>query len=259
MDRSFLSDAAVIAASRQFVCIRLATYEDEDEAKLLKGVFTGKSGELENTVFAILTPDGQKKLMKASRSPKQLFADAPALAKALNGIAQKYPGKKAARTLPLPLVANVRLALDVAACDNQPLVIVCAKDAGARAALQQKLAGLVWSDEFIGRYIFVSAGSTEELAAVPDIPDKDGIIVVQPDQYGLKGKVLANCGAGASVAEIAALLKSGASQYQPSAKTFHSHVQAGKKLGVFWETTLPVTDPMEEMARQSNKGYKKTK
>src|SRR4051812_46124084 len=112
MDRSFLSDAEVIAASRQFVCIRLASYEDEGEAKFLKSVFTGKSGELENTVFALLSPDGQKKLMKASRSPRQLFQGAADMAKAMNGIAQKYTAK-AGGPPPLPLVANVRLALDV--------------------------------------------------------------------------------------------------------------------------------------------------
>ena len=39
MDRSFLADQDVIAASRKFVCIRLATYENADENEVLKGVF----------------------------------------------------------------------------------------------------------------------------------------------------------------------------------------------------------------------------
>ena len=50
MDRSYLSDKDVVEASRDFVCIRLATYENAEEAKILKSIFTGRSGALENTV-----------------------------------------------------------------------------------------------------------------------------------------------------------------------------------------------------------------
>ena len=38
MDKSFLSQSEVIAASRKFVCIRLATYENAEEAKFLKSI-----------------------------------------------------------------------------------------------------------------------------------------------------------------------------------------------------------------------------
>ena len=47
MDRSYLSDPAVVAASRSFVCVRLLTYENAREAELLRGIFRGRSGELE--------------------------------------------------------------------------------------------------------------------------------------------------------------------------------------------------------------------
>ncbi len=60
MDRSFLADADVIAASRMFVCIRPATYEDAGEADFLKKIFVGRSGELDNTVFVLLAPDGEQ-------------------------------------------------------------------------------------------------------------------------------------------------------------------------------------------------------
>ena len=42
MDRSFLSDSAIIEASREFVCVRLATYEDKDEGKFLEATFRGR-------------------------------------------------------------------------------------------------------------------------------------------------------------------------------------------------------------------------
>jgi len=58
MDESFLSDTNIIRESRNFVCIRLATYEDSAEADYLRQVFSGRSGELDNTVFALMNPDG---------------------------------------------------------------------------------------------------------------------------------------------------------------------------------------------------------
>src|SRR4051794_16153328 len=125
MDRSFLSQPEVVAASRSFVCIRLATYESESEAKLLKSIFIGGSGELENTTFALLDPHGQRLLVRSGRSPDFAFwgsTDTPSreMATTMDQIAAYYKvkGKGPAPDAPLPLNGNPRLALDVAACDN---------------------------------------------------------------------------------------------------------------------------------------------
>ena len=88
MDRSFLFQPQVIAASRSFVCVRLATYEDETEAVFLKAFTSTKSGELENSVFGILAPDGQQKLIRSGRGPKQAFAGPAEMAEAMKKIAR---------------------------------------------------------------------------------------------------------------------------------------------------------------------------
>ena len=67
MDRSLWSDPLVIDASRKFVCVRLATYEDAVEGKLLEGIYRGRSGQLENTVFVMLAPDGKTRLSASGR------------------------------------------------------------------------------------------------------------------------------------------------------------------------------------------------
>ena len=72
MDRSFLTDKDVVAASRKFVCIRLATYEDAAENEVLKGIFAMR-GTLQNTVFGILTPDGKTHIVRSGRSPAWAF------------------------------------------------------------------------------------------------------------------------------------------------------------------------------------------
>jgi hypothetical protein len=41
--------------------------------------------------------------------------------------------------------------------------------------------------------------------------------------------------------------------WQPEDKTFSNHVREGHKLGVFWQTQTPVTDPQEARARERGK------
>ena len=54
MDRSYLSDQAVVEASRQFICVRLATYEDQGEADFLTSLYSFRGNVLKNSVFALL-------------------------------------------------------------------------------------------------------------------------------------------------------------------------------------------------------------
>ena len=54
MDRSFLSQPEVIAVSRRLICVRLTTYENKEEGEFLKTLTRTRSGDLENTVLAVL-------------------------------------------------------------------------------------------------------------------------------------------------------------------------------------------------------------
>ena len=51
-------------------------------------------------------------------------------------IAKDFPGKELKE---LPLIASLRLAVNVAACDNQPLVVIRAKDEANRKKLESIL------------------------------------------------------------------------------------------------------------------------
>ena len=136
MDRSFLSNAAVIAASRNFVCIRLATYEDKKEAEYMKSLYLGRSGVLENTTFALLAPDGMQKLRAAGRGPMHAFRRADQMARAMNRIAADYPGANKAlfTDVQLPVMKSFDLALNVAAADGLPMLVTVADD---KAALER--------------------------------------------------------------------------------------------------------------------------
>jgi len=253
MDRSFLSQPSVIAASRSFVCIRLATYENELEAAFLKSFRVTRSGEVENTVFSIMSPDGKQSLVRASRSARQTFSDAAAMADSMRRIAKNYESRAEGKPTMLPVVANVRLAIDVAACDNQPLVAIFAKDDAKRRVLESRIAALAWSEKFIGRFVYVSEDNEKDLAAIASEKKDEGIFVVKADTFGLNGTLLARADVASTDAEFEKCLTAGLSRFSKASKQHHSHVRTGHEKGIFWETVMPVTDPMENQARARGK------
>jgi hypothetical protein len=251
MDRSFLSQPSVIAAAQKFVCIRLTTYENADEAEFLRKWFRGGSGELENTTFTILSPDASRSLVRASRSMGDSLHNVREATEAMNRIAQLYAGQLGEGLPELPKIPNVRLALDVAACDNRPLVVVATKDAAKGKALEEALRKLAWSKEFLGQLVYAPTSPPDQLKAVEGAADREGLFVIQPDRYGLKGRTLAWVGLDAKPEALAETLRRGARQFQSLDEPFGEHIQEGKKAGVFWETRIPVTDPQELRARRS--------
>ena len=61
MDRSFLSSEDVVTASRNFVCIRTATYEDAGEAEFIKRTIFDGADDLRNFWFFASSPPMPKK------------------------------------------------------------------------------------------------------------------------------------------------------------------------------------------------------
>ncbi|MDF1702703.1 MAG: thioredoxin family protein [Planctomycetota bacterium] len=239
----------MIAASRKFVCVRLLTYECAAEEGFLEGIFLGRSGDLENTTFAVLAPDGKKRLSKAGRGPKMAYGHGArgvaAMAADMEKIAKKYPGKKdALKAAPLPLVEDVRRAVNVSACDNQPLVVVLGRDEKQQQELETRLAPLAWADTNVGAFLYVSTTSSKDLAALAKTKAAPGYLVVQPDAYGQKGQGIVQLPAAATAKTIQAALDKARKQFKPLDKAHHrDHVRKGKRDGVNWETEIPVTDP----------------
>ena len=117
MDRSFLSDAEVIAESRDFVCVRLATFEDEMETTFTHSLYSTRRTPQVNTVFTILAPDGKTPLLAPGRSPSHtLDSDDPkTLVAAMKRIAAKYKARHRSTTPPIPYGIDLRRSLNVAA------------------------------------------------------------------------------------------------------------------------------------------------
>jgi hypothetical protein len=250
MDRSFLFQPEVITASRQFVCIRLITYENESEMAFLKSVTRTRSGEVENSSFSIFAPDGKTKLTSAGRGIHGTYANPPAMAEGMSKLLKGYHPTGEPSTL--PLAADVRLGLDIAASDLQPLVVVFAESEVKRKDIEASVAQFAWGKEFIGRFIFASTSNKKELMNLEGVKTDSAVLVIKPDKFGLTGKVLAQT-EGHTAEKVQAALQAGGRAFVRDDKVFQSHVREGKSQGIFWETKTPVTDPGEASARERSK------
>jgi hypothetical protein len=249
MDRSFLSQPAVIAASRAFVCVRLATYENAEEAAFLKGLARTGSGELENTVFGIMAPDGKTKLSRASRSPDHTFRDAADMAAGLQRIAKQFDASRFTGQS-LPAVATVKLAVNIAAADKEMLVVAYAPDAGEVKKLEDQLNKTVWNDALIGRFVVASTTDANDLNLIDGAKPAAGFLLVEPERFGRKAGVTAQLEANIARADLAAALRDANAARKLGERNYKEHIRDGQRLGVFWVPQTPVTDPMELQARQ---------
>ncbi len=242
MTRSFWLDKSVVAASRKFICIRLGTYENKQDADFLGSIFSGRSGVLENTVFTVFAPDGKRQLVRAGRGPR--YSDGAEMARELERMAQRYPYRRSSSSLrALPCVPTVRLALNVAACDSLPLAVVLAKSARTRAKLEKRLAALAWSDALVGRLIHARASSAAEMKGISGLPSTAGILIIELDRFGQSRKVVAHFGSSAKLTLIQQRIQALLAARQPAEKESGSHVRAGRRQGVVWKTAVPITDP----------------
>ena len=254
MDRSFLSDKDVIAASRNFVCIRLATYENAEENRVLSGIFA-PGGNLQNTVFALLAPNGTTPLVRAGRSPVWAFGGVrgpginaqPAesikrMAETMQSIALRYPGKGPGATGALPYLADLRLALNVAAADRQPLVVVYAPDRAQRRRMERELSKVVWSEPLVGQAQYVAAHTAGEFKAVRGFETRSGFIVIQPGIFGLSGQVIHAIDADSKAPELRDMLAGALGRHVPSQLAYNQHRQAGVRAGARWQSRTPNTD-----------------
>jgi hypothetical protein len=243
MDRSFLSGAELIKASRDFVCIRTATYEDKQEAEFLKWAFVGRSGgDLRNFGFCVLSPDGQKQLRRSTRGPNFTYQNSAAMAADLRSISRQYPAKATAgeSTPIVPQMKNVRLGLNVASCDGLPSVIIVGKDLAEVGQLKKKLSGVIWDKELAGKFIYASTANPADLKIVPGAQSKTGFLVIKPDVFGLKGQLIQAIDAGVSSDDLRRSLSLAANAFTRNSKTHGLHVRNGRQGGKLWKTEVPV-------------------
>lgn len=222
----------------------------------MKSLYVGRSGELENTTFAILSPDGKRKLTATGRGPFHAYRGSDSMTAGMNRIAATHKGAKAAAgtDTQLPLLKNLDLALNVASADGLPLIVTVAESKERLDGLNKTLLSLAWSESFAGQFVYASVLDEKELKPVTGIQDGEGILVVEPGQFGLSGKVLAQFGAGTSRAKMESKLQEVIANFPRKQKDHNSHVRLGIQLGIDWESKIPETDPQSLRAKERARG-----
>jgi hypothetical protein len=243
----------VVTASRQWICVRPATYESAPEAKVLLGYFEGREGALENTVFALLDSSGKMLSYRAGRSPGMVYGDATKFAAALVS-----HGKEArdSKTRALPQIANLKLAMNIAACDSVPLVIGIGETQAQRTKLERELATAAWDKRLVGQAHYVVC-EPKAMAAFPDLlsfsdDSSTQVLMVDPDDYGTRATLLAQHGAGDS--KLTDSLVEASDRFLAVARDHRKHVSEGHKQGLEWKGEIETTDPDD--VRRSKKGRK---
>ena len=256
MDRSFLSDDLIIEASREFVCIRLTTYENKSEHDFMQSLYRRSNQTIANTTFAILSPDTNKIFSGPARSPQILFNNSFHMAASMHEVGHKFkPKSTLASAAILPAAASVKIGLNIAASDKLPLILAVGADKSNHQELESKLNKIVWDDAIVGKCTFASTHQPKDLGAIKGTDKKTNVfLVIEPGEFGTKGKVLSVVDGDLETDKLVEKISDGLAMYTaPRTVDHRTHTQNGIRAGVFYETPLPVTDKMEAQARSRTK------
>lgn len=227
----------------------------------MKSVYLDRSGLLKNTTWAILSPDGKKKLTRAGRGPFHEYRNARAMTAGMNKIAKQY--KVEAETVGsdtlLPFAESVDVGLNISAADNIPMIVVISNDEEKAAALEAKLLPLAWKDDsIVGQFTFAKTTDAKELLVLTGVEgeaDKlNSILVIEPGQFGLSGKVLSQLDQTVSDEDLKSSLVESIKNCKRIEKSHNSHVNLGIKLGIDWESEIPESDPESAAAKKRIRG-----
>ena len=256
MDGSFLSDDQVIEASREFVCIRIATYENADEVRFLKSIYRGRSGEVENTTFAILSPNGREALVRSGRGPQHAFRNASSMARGMQRLARDYQQRKSEvdRHQSLPHMETVDLALNVASADQLPVIVAVSKSAAGQAQLTERLKDIAWSETIMGQFVFCAASKPAELKPIAKAPSDVDYLIVEPGTFGITGRVLGHFNASDDDDLIRDKMTQVIRDFPRNDKDHATHCRIGIQLGLEWETVVPETDAQANRAKERARG-----
>ena len=240
-----------VAASRDFVCVRLETYESKEHQDLIRKFLNGR---MENTAFCILDPSGEEQLTRSSRSPASVLGAqgrGPGATKGSNedvisemkGLASSYRPRGNDADMVLQDFHSFRQALNVASGDQRLLVFIAATERDQTEA-RRNLQPVFADEEIIGRF-HLDFGNREEdsdwASSLTKLKSKSGIVVIQSDAFGQKGTVLAQLPITAREAEIKTALLRANETFAASEerKVYSDHVAEGRKEGIFFETVIP--------------------
>lgn len=226
----------------------------------MKRLFT-RFGQVENTTFAILSPDAKTKLTRAGRAPFYEYRNAQAMAVGMKEIADQYDVSSKQTSLSdmqLPYAESLDIGLNIASADGLPLILVVGNDEQKLKAIEQQMLPFAWTETNAGQFGYAKATDVKSLKPITGIEGEldllNAILVVQPGQFGLSGKVLAQFDLESDAKQMNADLKTVLANFERIEKSHDTHVRLGIDLGIDWESEIPETDASAVKARERARG-----
>lgn len=242
MQDSLFSNEALIQASREFVCIRIETYENKASEQRVRSLLRGRFA---NTAFCIFDPEGEERLSRAGRSPETLAGrggdgDVDAIVREMNRIASAYCDEIDTDPALLQDFETFRQALNVASADQRLLLVVTS----SHEQMLGNLREVICDDEVIGRFHIDLVGPDSDAGWADSIQGEHaepGILIVRSGQFGLEGEVMQQLPQGASVDEIKRALRACNTEFASleDRKDHGEHVAAGRRQGIYFENEIP--------------------
>ena len=260
-----------IETSRDFVCVRLETYESIEHQDMIRSFLDGR---LANTAFCILDPDAEERLTRSSRSPSMVLGaqgHGPGASRGSNRsviaemkkLAAGYRARGDADEMVLQDFHSYKQALNVAAGDQRLLVFVAAGEKDL-PAIRKTLQPVFADEEVVGRFHldFGDAETDKEWAStLTRLKGSSGVVVIRSDEFGQNGEVVAKLPITASEAEIKTALLQANEKFaaDEKRKIYSEHVSAGRRQGITFDSGVPYGEDRDGDGKIDHRGGGKGK
>ncbi len=191
MERGLLSDAKIIEASQKFVCVRLNSTEDLENAEFARKL----GGRAPNVEFYLLDPTGQKVFdQRGNRSMGEFLkasGGASGIAAKMDAIARTYPGNKTALgPAAVPWMKTVRETLVQANCDAEPILLLVSDESEQAKALKKVVAAPEVLSRFRSQFFYVEVQRDSPELSTYKLPRAPALVFVRPALLGTKAVIM---------------------------------------------------------------------
>ena len=228
------SDPDVIKASRKFICVRIDSYESEENQKIVRSHLGGR---FENTAFCVIAPDGKERLTRSGRGPQHISRDFDDIA----AIADRYKSRGDILNSHIPDFNSFALALNVSSADQKILLLI-AGDEDEIVAAGKRIRSVVWNKNVMGRFNYdFESDSSSWTGPLSSKSKGSGFHLIRPGEFGLEGQIGMSLSLNASNSNLLKAMVVANRDYAKSTKkkVYSSHVVEGRRQGKRIEMAVP--------------------
>ena len=228
------SDPDVIKASRKFICVRIDSYESEENQKIVRSHLGGR---FENTAFCVIAPDGKERLTRSGRGPQHISRDFDDIA----AIADRYKSRGDILNSHIPDFNSFALALNVSSADQKILLLI-AGDEDEIVAAGKRIRSVVWNKNVMGRFNYdFESDSSSWTGPLSSKSKGSGFHLIRPGEFGLEGKIVMSLSLNVSNSNLLKAMVVANRDYAKSTKKkiYSSHVVEGRRQGKRIEMAVP--------------------